>query len=112
MLKIDSKTKALLSDPKKRRAWIHYQLMLRGKSAAAIAESSNVTRQCLYQAFRAPYPKMERIIAKAIGLSAATLFPERYDEFGLPLRRYGKKAVNANGRTRCVDCNVKIRKAA
>lgn len=112
MLRIDNKTKALLSDPKKRRSWIHYQLMLRGKTAAAIAESSNVTRQCLYQAFRMPYPKMERIIAKALGLAPATLFPERYDQNGLPLRRYGKKSNKANVRTRCIDCNVKIRKAA
>lgn len=86
MRKIDNKTKHLLSDPRKRREWVKFQLGVEGISLADVAKEAGVSRQCLYQAFRVPYPHMERLIADAVDLTPQTLFPERYDNDGLPNR--------------------------
>ncbi len=89
-MKIDNATRQLLKDPKKRHAWVIYQLTLQGRSLAQVADGAGVSRQCLYQVFRRTYPRMERVVADAIGLSPAELWPERYDADGLPIRRMGR----------------------
>jgi len=80
----------ILKDPKKRQAWVIYQLSLQGRSLADIARGAGVRRQTLYQAFHRSYPRMEKIIADALGLAPGTLWPERYDADGLPVRRLGR----------------------
>lgn len=40
----------------------------------------------LSQALRRPYPDAERIIAAALGLSPAEIWPSRYDDRGQPIR--------------------------
>ena len=97
-MKIDNATKRLLSDPKKRRAWIAYQVMLQGKSLAQIADGAGVSRQCLYHVFRITYPRMEKVIADALGMEPKDLFPERYTTDGLPIYRRGrpKKSISKN----------------
>ena len=89
MQPIDTTTKRLLANPKKRRAWVIYQLLLKGQTLADIARGANVERQTLYHAFDRPYPRMERVLADAIGLTPQQLFAERYDADGLPTRRKG-----------------------
>lgn len=92
---IDNQTRKLLADPAKRRAWVRYQLTLKGLSMADIARDAGVTRECLYQVFCKTYPRMEKVVADAVGLPPAVLWPERYDAEGLPLYRKGrpKKSV-------------------
>lgn len=95
MIQIDNKTKKLLKDPEKRRAWVKYQIQLKGLSMAQVAANAGVTRECLYSAFKKTYPRMEKVIADAVGLEPAVLWPERYDADGLPIYRMGrpKKSV-------------------
>lgn len=89
-MRLDEGTRQMLSDPVKRRAWVRYQLALRGRSLASVAADAGVTRQCLYHVFRQPYPRMEQVLAKALRVSPADLFPERYDARGNAHARMGR----------------------
>lgn len=67
--------------PKKhaeKRAWIKYQLELRGYSFASLARELGVDRTVPQSALRRKYPKMERAIADKIGLAPEEIWPERY----------------------------------
>ncbi|HYW03286.1 MAG TPA: helix-turn-helix domain-containing protein [Gammaproteobacteria bacterium] len=61
-----------------RRAWIKFQLEIRGYSLAMLAREHGVSRQQPQAALYKPYPKWERIIAETLGLKPADLWPERY----------------------------------
>ena len=87
MVTIDTPTKRILADPKKRARWVVYQLSIQGKSLASVARNAGVKRQQPSKALREPYPKAEAIIARELGMTPQQLFPERYDEFGLPKRK-------------------------
>jgi Ner family transcriptional regulator len=91
MTKLDNQSRKLLRDPDARWAWIKYQLQLQGRSLAQVAHEAGVTRQCIYHAGRMTYPRMEKIISRALGLEPKDLFPERYDQAtGLPFYRKGR----------------------
>ncbi|MDT0496485.1 helix-turn-helix domain-containing protein [Algiphilus sp. W345] len=83
-MKIDKPPKAVLADPLKRRVWVIYQLSLRQQCLADVARSANVDRRTLYHVFVRPYPRMEYHVALSVGLKPQELFPERYDEHGIP----------------------------
>ena len=91
MTKIDNHTKRLIADPDSRWAWIKYQLQLQGRSLAQVAHDAGVTRQCVYHVGHMTYPRMEKVIADALKMAPADLFPERYDQkTGLPFYRKGR----------------------
>ena len=90
MKPLDSKTKLLLTDPVKRRVWIKYHIHMQGNTLAQIAKENGVDRHPLYNVFRAPYPRMELIVATALGYTPKEIFPERYDDDGLPNRMMGR----------------------
>ena len=73
-----------------RREWIKFQLRIRGSSLSAIARELGTTRHAPRLALDKPYPKMERVIAEKLGLKPMELWPERYDENGLPNRTMGR----------------------
>lgn len=115
MVTLDSKTKRLLNDPRKRRAWVIYQVSLTGRSLAQVAREHGVKKQTLYRAFDTPYPRMERVIAQELGLEPQQVFPERYDDRGLPNRgRHARSraAKTANSSSRQDAGNDKASKAA
>lgn len=95
MSTLDSKTRVLIRDPKQRRARIKYQIHMQGRMMADVARDAGVDRRTLYQTFQRPYPRMEKIIAEALGLTPQELFPERYDKNGLPNRMMGRKPNNS-----------------
>lgn len=99
MRHLDNHTKQLLSDPAKRRAWIIYKVNLQGRSLADVAREAGVTRQALYHSLRIPYPRMEKALADALGLTPAQLFPERYDADGIPNRQRGRRRKSATKAT-------------
>jgi len=96
MKNLDTKTKAILKDPKKRAAWVIYQLGLTGRSIASVARDNGVKRQTLGTALRSPYPHMEALLAEALGVPVIELFPERYDADGLPNRQRGARRKPAD----------------
>ena len=77
-------------EPLLRREWIKYQLRLRGSSLSAVARDFGVSRHAPRLALVKPYPRMERAIAKKLGLEPQVLWPERYDEQGRPNRTVGR----------------------
>ena len=83
MKSITKEDRTILSDPYKRRSWITYQLSLKGLRLADVARDQGVKPQTFYQVFMRPYPKMEKVISKALDIPVTDLFPERYNENGL-----------------------------
>lgn len=100
MSKLDSKTLELFRDPEKRRAWVKYQVHLQGRSLAQVASDAGVKRSTLYAVFIKTYPRMEKVVADAVGLPPAVLFPERYDSDGLPIYRMGRPKKSATKYTK------------
>lgn len=81
-------------DPAQRRAWVLYQLRLRGLTLASLARALGVERHVPGAAFRSPYPKMERALATAIGLQPQQIWPERYTRDGRPNRPMGRPKMS------------------
>jgi len=114
---LDNHTKKLLSKPDTRRAWVIYQLTLRGESLASVARSAGVSRQAMQKVLTYPYPKMEKVLADFLAIAPHLLFPERYDQHtGLPNRMRGRpvKSVveSTKHTTRTTGRNVHARRAA
>ena len=83
----------------RRRNLIHSRLRLRGLTLAALARMHGVPRQSMYAALKdTKYPRLERIIAEAVGLSPQAIWPDRYRE----------RAVRA---ARRADCSTKATEA-
>ncbi|MGQ0530556.1 MAG: helix-turn-helix domain-containing protein [Panacagrimonas sp.] len=95
-MRTDNALRSILKDPRKRRSWVLYQLQLEGRNLSDLAAENGVTRQCIYHAFRVPYPRMEMLVATAVGLTPQQLFSERYDADGLPIRRKGRPPIKVS----------------
>lgn len=93
---LDGPTRQLLRNPKKRWAWILYQCNLRGFSLASLASRHGVARETLYQVRHKRYPRMEKIIAEALGIAPEELWPERYDGEGQPSRQTDSGAPDSH----------------
>ncbi len=65
-------------NPAERRAWVVYQLHIRGKSIRRLAREEGVAQQTLSAALMTPNSHLEPVLAHAIGLNVPDLFPERF----------------------------------
>lgn len=61
-----------------RSIWLKHQLELAGTSYAQIAREEGVSRQAVRKAAYTPYPKMEKAIARRLGLTVQQIWPDRY----------------------------------
>ncbi|EMB5660469.1 helix-turn-helix domain-containing protein [Pseudomonas aeruginosa] len=75
------------TDPVARWEWIKYQLRIRGTSIAEIARQLDITHRAVRIAKVSPYPRVERAISIALGLSLISLWPERWNDDGSPKRQ-------------------------
>lgn len=82
-----SLTQEIAQDPDLRWEWIRYQLNVDGTSLADVAKEHGIDRRNLYKARRDPFPRVEKILADAVGVTPQELFPDRYNRHGLPARR-------------------------
>lgn len=73
-------------DLKKRREWIKYQLKIKGLSLAEIGRKHCISRQVVSTALYRSNPRWEHEIASALDMRPVELWPERYDNLGIPLR--------------------------
>lgn len=105
--------KSIQAHADKVRAWVIYQLAVQGRSVASVGRDAGVSRQTIHQVFARPYPRMERLIADALGLRPEDIWPSRYDADGLPVRRMGrpKKSTDKKARQRTAR-NVSAQEAA
>lgn len=115
MTKIDAATKKLFKDPAKRRAWVIYQLGLQGRSLASLGRDLGLVRSSPQAALARPYPRMERLLAEAVGVPVHELFPDRYAPNGERLIRMGRPTGNRKksiakdtAKTRCRNVNCRI----
>lgn len=84
-----------------RREWIKYQLRLRETSLSQIGRDLGVSRSAPITALRKPYPRMERGIARALGVQPMAIWPERYTQDGISNRPRGRrpyKSINKDSR--------------
>lgn len=109
-------TKDIPTDPAERRAWIKYQLDLRGTNMAQVGQECGLSRQAVYRVFSINYPKMQKIIADALDLEPQQLWPERYERDGAPKRgdKRGRKPSVVTGKSiqGGAKSNGKTRRAA
>ena len=97
------------------RADIKAALEKRGLSLARLARLNGYARTSTPMALHHPWPKMERLIAGAIGVAPQEIWPSRYHEDGSPksergargLGRYKAKHITAGD-----SVNVHKRRAA
>lgn len=61
-----------------RSLWIKHELEKKGVSYAQIAREEGVSRQAVRKAVYTSYPKMERAIAKRLGLTVQQIWPDRH----------------------------------
>lgn len=90
-------------NPAERRGWIITQLWLRGTSLRAVGAAAGKSHQSMSYALRAPSAECEELIARALGLTALQLFPERFDAAGVRLHRLRPWQPNTAGRAGNVD---------
>lgn len=84
------------SDPELRWEWIKFQLRAKGTSLAKVARQMNVSISAVLNVKRLPYPRMERAIAIALGMTPKELWPDRWDANGIPQRQRPKRAESSN----------------
>lgn len=72
-------------NPAERRAWVCFQLRLRGRSLSKIARDEGVSQQAVSNALMTPSSRLEQAIAEALDLTPEQLFPERFDAMGFRL---------------------------
>jgi len=72
-------------NPADRRAWVCYQLRLRGNSLRKIASQLGVSQQAMSHSLMLPSSRCEPAVAEALGLTVQQLFPERFDGNGYRL---------------------------
>ncbi len=71
-------------------------LLEKGLKLTDVAAAANVPRHRVFNALREPNAEGEAAIARALGLPAATLWPERHDAQGQRLHR--QPIANYRGR--------------
>jgi Ner family transcriptional regulator len=84
------------------RGWswnrVVYELRERGLSVAEVARQAGFSTVGSRSVQTKRWPRMQAAIAKSLGVSPITIWPDRYDDEGLPLRlkpRRGGAATNA-----------------
>ncbi|MBD9499979.1 helix-turn-helix domain-containing protein [Pseudomonas sp. PDM17] len=78
-------------DPNLRWEWIKFQLRAKGTSLAKLARELDVSGPAVKNVKRTAYPRMERAIAKALGIEPRDLWPERWGSDGNPHRQRPKR---------------------
>lgn len=80
------------SEPAQRWEWIKYQLRVHGCPPAELARQLEVTDRAIRAVKHAPYPRIERAIARKLGVFPMQLWPERWNLDGTPLRQRPNRA--------------------
>ena len=97
--------------PTERKAWILFQLKVRGSSFSALGREIGVSYQAVpWAASGRPAYEVEKAISAKIGVSTTDLFPEHFDDQGerIPLARPRQR----KGRPGAENGNVYSREVA
>lgn len=102
---IDKSIIAILRNPHARRVWVAGQLRLQGTSLGQLAKDAGVCKQAVSNALMVPSERLEKLLAKTLGLEPKVLFPERYD-------RAGNRTCRSNPNAGGIRRNAKAKEAA
>lgn len=83
-----------------------------GWSFSQLSLANGLTRCTLAMALNKPYPNAERIIAKALGVTPAVIWPSRYDASGVSLQSSRRGPLPRKGNASSVLCNPQTAQAA
>ena len=93
----DQRLRQILANEHTRWEWIKYQLNLRGSSIAQVARSIPARPTYLHKLKKLQCPRYEIRLAQALDLTPQVLFPDRYNEHGIPKRgQLPANAANSN----------------
>lgn len=76
------RTDDIPKEPAVRRAWVTYQLKIRGITLAAIGRDEGVSANAVANALLNPSSYLEEAIARRLDLTARQLFAERFNKAG------------------------------
>lgn len=79
-------------NPAQRWEWLKYQLRSQGCSFRKLSDELGVSGNAVQLVKYTPYPRMERAIAKKLGLSPQVIWPERWNHDGTPCRERPNRA--------------------
>lgn len=91
-------------DPAMRWEWIKYQLRIHGCPPAELARQLGITDRPVRAVKHAPYPRIERAIAQALGTEPVVLWPERWNLDGTPKRQRPNRAERLARRAKDTGC--------
>lgn len=91
------------TNPTERKAWVIYQLKIRGLSLASIARDEGVVQQAVASALLVPSSHLEAAIARAVEVPVIALFPERYTADGRRLNPQRSRNRNSEPTARNVE---------
>lgn len=91
--------------PLARKAWVMAELKVRGLSFASLARANGWHPGAIANALLVPSDPQEKVLAAALGLAQADLFPERYGPDGQRLHWVKNSAAKNSS-------NVKTHEAA
>jgi len=81
-------------------AFIVYQLRLRGLSLRRLARLHGFSESACTTAIHYPVPRIERLIADAVGVQPQEIWPARYNPDGTPKRGLHSKKGSTSARAR------------
>lgn len=77
--------------PGMKRATIVAAIKNAGHTLEGLSKINGLSRTAVSVALCKRWPKVEQIIAEAIGVPAHLIWPPRYDRLGVPIKRGSKK---------------------
>ena len=107
MQEIDSPKKPA-RQPDWHPAFIVYQLRLKGLSFRRLARLNGYAQGSATLVTRIAWPKMQRLVANAIGVQPQEIWPSRYNPDGTPKRGLHSRKGSTSGGPR----NVEVKTAA
>jgi Ner family transcriptional regulator len=94
-------------------AYIVYQLRLKGLSFRRLARLNGYAQGSATLVNRIAWPKMESLVARAIGVPPQQIWPSRYNPDGTPKRGlHSRKGRTSDGTDSSSARNVHVRRAA
>jgi Ner family transcriptional regulator len=58
-----------------------------GFTLESLSETNGLSKSAISTGISKPWPQVEAIIARTIGISAQEIWPPRYDRAGMPIKR-------------------------
>lgn len=84
--------------PSATRGWswnkVIFALRERGHTVASVARAEGLSDKGGRQVSSRRWPRMQRAIARALGVTPQEIWPERYDDEGIPVRKQRTRIVD------------------